>query len=227
MPFQIIRYRHARNFSLSFRIFSPDRYNDGMAQDTLTLVRAFQSGDSHAQQALFQHYLPKVYAIARAKLGPKLREKLQSGDIVQEVFTRILKGLDSFEPRSEASFSHWVSRLVANEIADQRDFFSAKKRAQAQESHLDSDTEYFEPVDPGPSPHAWCELRQEHLVLEKCLDRLSQKNRDIILMRDIAQMSFEEIGGETHISSDGARMAYGRAKAKLAEAVRLLQKDPL
>ena len=80
---------------------------------TLELVRASQGGDDDALNRLFERYYPRVRKVIRLRMGPKLREKLESVDILQEVFRTAFEGFERFEMRDEASFINWLSKIAA------------------------------------------------------------------------------------------------------------------
>src|SRR5262245_29002800 len=96
-----------------------------MADDldlTLQLVRRVQSGDRAALQPLFERYYDRVRRIARVRLGAGLRQRMDSGDIVQETFIAALSGFDRFELRDEASLLQWLAVLLENRIRDAADW---------------------------------------------------------------------------------------------------------
>lgn len=189
---------------------------------TLQLVRRAQSGDHEALQPLFQRYYERVRRIVRARLGAPLRSRLDSGDIVQEVFISALRGFDRFDMRDEAALIHWLSVLAENRIRDAADHFGAEKRGDGKVVPLSqpgaSGTIHVDPVltGPGPAEHA---ARGEQLArLEAALDALPEDLREIILLRDYAGMDWKAIAEKVgRPSPDAARMAHGKALLRLAE----------
>src|SRR3989339_1187333 len=95
---------------------------------TIHLVNKAKAGEDAALNLLLDRYMERVLRIVRMRLGCKLRGKTESMDIVQEVMIRAIKGFKDFEPKDEASFLHWISKLVQNEIRDLADYHNAGKR---------------------------------------------------------------------------------------------------
>lgn len=186
---------------------------------TLDLVRRAQEGDCVALNDLCARYIGRIHLMARARLGPLLRRRFESLDIAQDTILRVLTGLGQFECRSDATFLNWVSRLVENTIRDQDDHAKAGKRDVRKEDSVSAVS--------GDSPRAvlpqlrvditqQLEVREELRCLEKALDVLKPADRDIILLRDSAGMTFPEIAEEMKMSPDAARMRYARAAERLA-----------
>ena len=98
--------------------------------ETAALIRMGKGGDGSALNTLFARYHQKVLRIVRLRLNPELRSRLrvQSMDILQDVFLHAFKKLQDFELTSEGSFIHWLSRIVGNVIRDRLDFDLAGKR---------------------------------------------------------------------------------------------------
>lgn len=188
---------------------------------SLILVRQAKAGDVEALNALFDRYSLRVLQIVRMRLGPALRAKLESQDIVQDAFTRAVKGFDHFELRNEGAFLHWLGELVRNAINDRYDQFRAKKRDMRQENAIEPGERADSGRDtslPGndPTPSRILEGREDAFRLGAAMDQLPQDARDVIVFRDLEELSFAEIGRLTGRTEDAARMYYARSKAKLA-----------
>src|SRR5262245_56509643 len=97
---------------------------------SLDLVLRAQDGDSQALNRLFERYYERVRRIVRLRLGHKLRESVDSGDILQETFIAAVRSIDNFEMREEASLINWLSRLAERQIIAAADYHGAKKRDQ-------------------------------------------------------------------------------------------------
>jgi RNA polymerase sigma-70 factor, ECF subfamily len=201
-----------------------DRARDGRdsLSDSIILVKKAKAGDEEALNDLFRRYYPRVLQIVRLRLGPALRARLESQDIVQDAFARAVAGFDRFEMREESAFIHWLSEIVRNSIRDKHDYFQAKKRGSGKEAQpvdVDEREEVRHRTLPGgdATPSRIYQGKEDILRLAAALDGLDQEARDVIVFRDIEDLPFAEIGKMTGRSEDAARMLYSRAKAKLAE----------
>lgn len=197
-----------------------------MADDiktTLNLVTRAKAGEDQALNLLLERYLNRILRIVRMKLGPKLRTKMESMDVVQEVMMRAIRGFENFEPKNEAAFLHWISKLVQNEIRDLADYHGAAKRDFKQEtdnqknSSIDSSLLSNIPANSQWKPSFQIRLKEDILELEAAMDQLSENQRDIVIMRQYEGLSFKEIGKELDCSEDAARMQFARAMNKLTD----------
>lgn len=190
---------------------------------TMTLIMRAQAGDAQALNLLLQRYLNRILRIVRMKLGPKLRTKMESMDVVQEVMVRVVKGFEKFDPKNEAAFIHWMSKLVQNEIRDLADYHGAAKRdlnaevANKKDSTIVSSVLSNIPANSEWRPSFQMKLKEEVLELEAALDQLPEKQREIVIMRQYEELSFKEIGQELGCSEDAARMQFARGIDKLAD----------
>ncbi|MBF0107543.1 MAG: sigma-70 family RNA polymerase sigma factor [Deltaproteobacteria bacterium] len=190
---------------------------------TINLVNKAKAGEGKALDLLLERYMGRVLKIVRMRLGAHLRQKTESMDIVQEVMIRALNGFETFEPKDEAAFLHWISKLVSNEIRDLADYHQAQKR--------DLNKEHKKAKDQDPSrsvisnlpaksmyrPSFQVQLKQEVLELETALDQLSEDQRDVVVMRQYEGMSFKDIAEMLNTTEDAARMKFARAIDKLTD----------
>lgn len=190
---------------------------------TLNLIGRAKAGENQALNLLLERYMSRILKIVRMRLGPKLRSKMESMDVVQEVMIRAINGFEKFDAKNEAAFLHWISKLVQNEIRDLADYHGAAKRDLKKEMQKKPDfsTESSVlskiPANSEYRPSFQIRLKEEVLELEVALDQLPENQRDIIVMRQYEGMSFKEIGEELGSSEDAARMQYARAMDKLTD----------
>lgn len=195
----------------------------GDIRTTLTLVTQAKAGDGQAFNKLMERYLQRILRIVRARLGSKLREKLESMDVVQNVMVRVVKSFNKFEVKDESAFLHWVSKLVQNEIRDLADYHHAKKRdltkeidEKASEVSQGKMTEQL-PETTIYTPSVIVRLKQEVKELEKAMDQLTEKDREVLIMRQYEGMAFKDIGEELKIGAEAARKQYARAMDRLTD----------
>lgn len=203
------------------------RDRDPRLRSTTRLVGAARDGDRRALEALFERYLPRVRLIVAVRLGKRQRQILEVDDIAQEVLLKIFKGLERVEQRSEGDFRNWLARLVECQIADAVRHANAEKRGGGKVrlfSDVGSDSlrsSLFPAQGPTPSKAARAREREERL--EDALTALQKHHREVIVLRRLCGLSYEEIAAELGFrQAETARKAYSRAMEKLKE---LLEKD--
>jgi len=192
---------------------------------SIQLLRKYQAGDPEALNELFRRYGPRILGSVRSRLSPKLRSRIQSTDIVQEVLKESISSLTDFQPTSEGALLHWFSTVAANRIRDLADYLTAQKRSISDEIPLDV-VDANEGSSPGlqlrgsdRSPSQIFATNEESRLMEEALDVLSPEYREVIVLRDFEGLDFKEIGQSMERSPDAVRMLHKRAISQLAEEV--------
>ncbi len=196
--------------------------------ESLILVRKAQDGDREALNRLFERYYDRIYRIVRIRMGAKLRTVLDSYDIVQETCAVAVRKIGDFQPRDHASLIQWLARIAENQIHDATDKMNAIRRDKSKEVALDAvtarDGESYPGLQlstggPGPSTIiANSELKE---IYDSCVEALPQEYRELILLREYAGASWEDITekvGRPNVHA--AQEAYRRAQIKLASLLR-------
>ncbi|MEM7235185.1 MAG: sigma factor, partial [Planctomycetota bacterium] len=109
---------------------------------TLELVQDAQAGNREALNRLLDRYSNRVRTIIRLRLGSKLRERVDSVDILQETLIEAIQGFDRFEMRDEGSLINWLSKLAERKILNARDFHAALKRDFTRDVAFDAQAEH-------------------------------------------------------------------------------------
>lgn len=196
-------------------------------ETTLRLLRQAKEGDRQAFNDLYARYWERLHTVVRFRLGPALRAKLESADIVQEALLVSLRGIERFEYRSDGDFLHWLCKLVENRIRDQVDYFHAEKRLIRRETPLQTQlptrSTVWGPlnlagISKTPSIDA---VRHEELEsLERAVDQLPTDQREAVILTRYEGLRFSEAGAMLDKSPDAIRMLVSRALVRLAKELR-------
>jgi len=194
---------------------------DDPFEQTIDLVHRAQGGDAPALEALFARYYERVRRMVRLRLGPALRKRLDSGDILQETFLEALRTFNRFEMRDQGSFINWLARLAENRIRDAADYHQAAKRAAEREVPLPQG-DRTGTVDQGLKaggllPSETADDAEQIVRLEAALEQLEPADRELILLRDYAGAAWDAVARLTdRPSPDAARVAHRQAVTRLA-----------
>ncbi len=183
------------------------------------LLRQAREGSSDALGALLERCSPKLLALVRLRLGPTLRARLESRDILQAALTRAIEGFPAFEGRDPGSLMAWLARIAANEIRDQADFHGAQRRDAACAVALEAAPETARLAARVRSQTSRIALDERLAHLERALEALPADQREVIILRRMEELSFPEIAAQMGRSADACRMLFGRAMAALTLAM--------
>ncbi len=171
---------------------------------TRELWKQARAGDRAAYDRLFALHADRALMFVRARLGPALRAKVESVDILQDAYLAAHKDFEQFDLTEDGAFLRWICRIIENRIRDGDAYFGALKRQVV---------ELPKSLPPGPSTLL---DRAEHRVkVAEALDRLSEDHRQVLLLRYFEGLSAEETGQLMNRSAGAIRSLTARALDEL------------
>jgi RNA polymerase sigma-70 factor (ECF subfamily) len=142
----------------------------------------------------------------RARLGPKLRQNVESVDVLQDAYLAAHKAFENFEYFDDGSFTRWLCRIIENRIRDVNDHFTAQKRKAVPLPASD------------PTGPVTALGRAEHRAnVVQALDALSEDHRQVLLLRFFEDLSAEEVGQIMDRSAGAVRNLTARALVELGK----------
>ncbi len=191
-----------------------------MDDPTTELAERAARGDAQAVEQLMTLHLPALRAYVRAHMGPALRAKESSSDLVQSICRELLTHMDRFQHPGEQAFKHWLFTTARRKIANRaRDLERMKRdvgREHAggfQETALVGLGDVYARLS-SPSKQV---LRQEEIErLEEAIDGLTEEQREVLTLAYMAGLSRAEIGARTGRTEEAVRALLHRATARLA-----------
>jgi RNA polymerase sigma-70 factor (ECF subfamily) len=184
--------------------------------DDLTLVRRCQEGDQGAFRTLVERYQKKAFAQA---LG-MVKDKDEAMDVAQEAFVKVYKYLDHF--KGDSSFYTWLYRIVANLCVDRM-----RRKANAQSS---DSVEFDEKMDQeematsgilstrlGSNPQKAALRAELAQKIDEALEQIPEKHREILLMRELEGMSYEDLSRVLKIPKGTVMSRLFHARAKMQQ----------
>ena len=168
------------------------------------LIQAARNGDQAAFGELVQQYQKRVFALAvRMCPTPELAE-----EAAQEAFLAAWQGLPFF--RGDSAFATWLYRLTSNACVD-----LLRKENRHQGPSLDDETVSAEVPDPAPTPEKAVEQQELRRQIEAGLQTLSPEHREVLLLRQMQGLSYQEIGAALRLEGGTVKARISRAKRQL------------
>lgn len=192
--------------------------SDNNVSTTYILVRRAKEGQKEALGRLLDRYYERVRKIVQLRLGDKLRGLLDSDDILQDTFISAIKSFDRFEMHNEASVINWLARIAERAIKRQAQHHGAQKRKARQVPIHEMNTEDLgvQIADGHRGPGTTLSRREQAQGIEECIQKLPEHYREIIVLRNYVEYSWEEVAKEHgRPSVDAARMMHAKAMLEL------------
>ena len=167
------------------------------------LVRNYINGDTESLSVLVSRYKDKIFT----SIYLLVKDKYLAEDIFQDVFIRIIDTLKTGKYTDEGKFLPWAMRIAHNLCVDH--FRRVKRRPSIKTS---DDRDIFEVINTyEPDAEQNLMTAQSHQKIRMMIDLLPEDQREVIIMRHYADLSFKEISNHTNCSINTAlgRMRYG------------------
>ncbi len=193
---------------------------EGTEPTDVQLVRAYRKGDTHAFEELHRRYVASIYRLVRRKLG----DALLAEDIAQETFMKALRMMDRVD--DTFNFGGWVHTVARNLCFDelrrrQRDLradTSGEEDEGELMAQLPSTARGFDPVEVQESN----ETRRQ---VWKVAQRLPEKYRLVLTLRELQDMSYRQIAKTLKMSESAVETLLYRARLRFKEEYLASQKE--
>lgn len=175
------------------------------------LVDRARTGDQSAFEQLVLEHQNKVYSLAFRMVN----DREEAADLAQEAFLKAWQGLPAFQ--GESSFATWIYRLTTNLCIDYIRRQKRRQEVQPVASLDDPDNGLGEPADWKQDPQRHVERQELRRALALALQALPDHQRQILVMRELSGLSYQEIGQALDLD-------LGTVKSRIARARKTLQK---
>jgi RNA polymerase sigma-70 factor (ECF subfamily) len=181
--------------------------------EDLRLVDALRDGAESAYEELITRFQQPVYALALRLLD----DQGEACDVVQEVFLKVFRNIGSF--RGQSSLKTWIYRITVNEAHNARRWFFRYRRREVELDHAPEDTRDWKEIIPdgSRSPYDVALDREQHVMIEAALERINPIFREAVVLRDIMDLSYEEIAEVLGVSLGTVKSRILRGREALRE----------
>ena len=173
------------------------------------IVRQVIEGNTNAFEKLVLEYEKNVYNIALRMVG----NSEDASDMTQEAFIKAYNSLSNF--RGDSKFSVWLYRIVSNVCLD---FLRSRTRKQTVSLSVEDDDgeeTQIDVADESQSPELLLERSLTRDAVRRGLDSLPEDYRQILLLREIQGLSYDEISLALDIEVGTVKSRIFRARKKL------------
>ncbi len=189
-------------------------------------VERLQRHDERAFNELVDVYSPRVYRLVVRMLG----RRDEAEDMAQEVFVQVFKGIGQF--RGESKLGTWIYRVAINLCKNRSKYLS--RRHDDKQDALDAVADW-QPLHQAKGVTSGEISRPDHLVegmqiealMRRCIAELDPDFREALILRDVENLSYEEIIEITGVAEGTVKSRIHRARALLRQRVALALGEPL
>jgi RNA polymerase sigma-70 factor, ECF subfamily len=177
------------------------------------LLRKLRDRDEKAFREMVEEYGDRVFNLTYRMMG----NREEAEDVAQEVFITVFKSIETF--REEAKFSTWLYRITANHCKNRIKYLSRR--------HEKGKAEFDERVErggaavgsaaPSPSqrPDTALEGAQIEVLMQQAIAMLDEEHRILVVLRDVEELSYEEICQITELPIGTVKSRLHRARVAL------------
>lgn len=179
--------------------------------EEVRIIQQVLSGDTDAFALLVEDQSKVVYNLALRMVG----NEQDAYDISQDAFLKAYLNLSAF--RGDSKFSSWLYRLTTNLCLD---FIRRRNRQTVIPLTFETDDgeeEYLPIPDDSFSPETEAERRELRDNVRRGLLQLPETQREILVLRELGQMSYEEIGTQLGLEAGTVKSRIFRARKKLCD----------
>jgi RNA polymerase sigma-70 factor, ECF subfamily len=179
-------------------------------RDEAQMIAAILAGDWELYHSLIQPYELSVYRMAMSFV----KDETEAEDVAQEAFLKAFRNLANF--RGESKFSTWLISITLNEARRR-----LRRLSTARMESLDDSPDEGGKVSPAllrdwrEIPSEALERREVRALLQRAIEELSPIYREVVVLRDIEELSIEETAGALSISISSVKVRLHRARIML------------
>jgi len=178
------------------------------------LVRRCRAGDSRAWEEIVHSFARRVYNLAYRFNG----RHEQSEDLTQEVFVRVYRSLDQYDPEA-GDLSNWLMRLARNLVID-----DYRRRTRTPTDLGDDLNQYeFHLRSELDAPDRGVERAERARQVREAISRLPEDLRECVMLRDIEELTYQEIVETLGLPLGTVKSRINRGRIELAKILRRMR----
>jgi len=178
------------------------------------------SGDGQSLDRLLERYLPQLHAYVRLRLGPELRARESSVDVVQSVCRELLSQRGRFDFRGEERFRAWLFTSALNKLRDKHRFHHWGNRDVRKEAGTVGGHEHALAATLMGSPSQGAMAAEAERIVREAIDALSEDHREVLTLARIVGLPHKVIAEVMERTEAATRQLLGRALVQFGLEVR-------
>jgi RNA polymerase sigma-70 factor (ECF subfamily) len=189
---------------------------DELKTDTDSLVQDFLDGDAQAFNRLVLLYQTKIYNLALSYV----KSPEEAKDLAQDIFVTVYRSLPKL--REKEKFTSWLYQIAINHCRNR--YKKLSRRGFFSNVSIDDEESYLQlPGDEGPEKL----LQRQNTIklVRSTIDSMADAEREIILLRDVQELAYEEISTILDIPLGTVKSKLNRARNALKDRLKKIHQD--
>lgn len=198
--------------------YAARRVADSELSQEQRFIQRLVRRDERAFNELVMAYEQRVFGLVYRMLG----RRDEAEDLVQEVFVQVFKSIDGF--RGDAKLGTWIYRIAIN-LCKNRSKYLSRRHSDAQDELKEASQGGALTVAHGvtsgesPGPEQVVQGYQLEQIMQRCIAELDEEFREVLVLRDVEELSYEEIMDITGLPEGTVKSRIHRARAALKKKV--------
>jgi RNA polymerase sigma-70 factor (ECF subfamily) len=195
------------------RLTEPQADESGWAEESC-LLDGLKAGEEWAYESLLSHFQQPVYSLVNRLID----DHNEAADVTQDVFLKVFRNIRSF--RGQSSLKTWIYRIAVNEAHNRRRWFGRHRRPEVGIEINENGRGYLDFLsDPAISPFEQVLNREFRSAIERALAELNPVFRTAVVLRDLEELSYEEIADVLDVSLGTVKSRILRGRECLRKAL--------
>jgi RNA polymerase sigma-70 factor (ECF subfamily) len=184
-------------------------------------IRLAREGRTEVLGELLEGYRNYLRLMAATTLEGRVRGKADASDVVQETLLKAHENFHQFRGTTEGEWVAWMRRILARNVAELHRRYALPGRRVDRERSLEASMERssaaLRDLVPGkaPTPSEGAVQRERSVMLADALADMEPEDREVVILRNLNELSWSDIAERTGKSPDAARMLWVRALQRM------------
>jgi RNA polymerase sigma-70 factor, ECF subfamily len=184
-------------------------------ESEMRLVEALQAGEEAAYEELIERFQQPVFSLVQRLID----DSADANDVTQDVFLKVFRNISQF--RGQSTLKTWIYRIAVNEGHNRRRWFGRHRKPEVGlENSDDTGRSYVDCLsDSSRSPFDLVLNEERRAAIEKSLATLNPVFRSAVVLRDIEDLSYEEIADLLEVSLGTVKSRILRGREALRQSL--------
>jgi len=188
-----------------------------LSEPDVEIIEQARRGDPLAWEKIVQRHTRRVYNLCFRFVG----RPDQAEDLTQDAFIKIFKNLGNYNPLS-GNFITWLISVTRNLLIDHYRQTKIERTTVSMDEPLEEGEEFSlldTLQDDKPNPQVAFEKKERVAMLQYSLNLLSPELREAVILRDLEDLSYQEIGNLLKIPDGTVKSRINRGRLELAKCL--------